>query len=98
MSLKYEPSSEPLHIGDVAMLRFNLRVRFRANHSRVLEPPSDMSGFETLFSYTKVYSVIYDSGSVPRRVIFSPRETSPGSQLNCWPGVLTLRQLADPRH
>ena len=29
----------------------------------------------TLFSYTKVYSVIYDSGSVPRRVIFSPRET-----------------------
>ena len=26
-------------------------------------------------SYTKVYSVIYDSGSVPRRVIFSPRET-----------------------
>ena len=28
-------------------------------------------------SYTKVYSVTYDSGSVPRRVIFSPRETSP---------------------
>ena len=28
-------------------------------------------------SYTKVYSVIHDSGSVLRRAIFSPRETSP---------------------
>ena len=28
-------------------------------------------------SYTKVYSVIYDSGSAPRRAIFSPRETAP---------------------
>ena len=28
-------------------------------------------------SYTKVYSVIYDSGSVPDSSIFSPRETSP---------------------
>jgi len=30
-----------------------------------------------LSSYTKVYSVIYDSGSVPNKSIFSPRETSP---------------------
>ena len=28
-------------------------------------------------SYTKVYSVIYDSGSVPEQSIFSPCETSP---------------------
>ena len=28
-------------------------------------------------SYTKVYSVTYDSVSVPRKAIFSPRETSP---------------------
>ena len=27
--------------------------------------------------YTKVHSVIYDSGSVPRGAIFSPHETSP---------------------
>ena len=27
-------------------------------------------------AYTKVYSVICSSGSVPRKVIFSPRETS----------------------
>ena len=30
-----------------------------------------------LLSYTKVYSVIYDSGSFFRRAIFSPHETSP---------------------
>ena len=31
----------------------------------------------TIFSwYTQVYSVIYDSGSIPRRVIFSSCETS----------------------
>ena len=30
-------------------------------------------------SYTKVYSVIYDSGSVPEKSIFSPRETSPAN-------------------
>ena len=30
-----------------------------------------------LSSYTQVPSVIFDSGSVPRRVIFSSRETSP---------------------
>ena len=28
-----------------------------------------------LSSYTEVCSVIYDSGSIPRRAIFSPRET-----------------------
>ena len=27
-------------------------------------------------SYTKAYSVIHDFGSVPRRAIFSPRETT----------------------
>jgi len=27
--------------------------------------------------YTEVYSVLYGSGSVPRRAVFSPRETSP---------------------
>ena len=30
-----------------------------------------------IFIYTKVYWVIYDSGSVHRGAIFSPRETSP---------------------
>ena len=30
-----------------------------------------------LFSYAKVYSVTYDSGSVPRRAIFCPRGASP---------------------
>ena len=39
-------------------------------------PPSTLPYHKRhLFSYTKVYSVIYDSGSVPRRAIFSPRET-----------------------
>ena len=33
--------------------------------------------------YTKVYSLIFDSGSVPRRVIFSPRKTSP-EVINPW--------------
>ena len=33
-----------------------------------------------LSSYTEVCWVIYDSGSVPRRAIFSPRETSPYGQ------------------
>jgi len=28
-------------------------------------------------SYAEVYWVIYDSETVPRRVVFSPRETSP---------------------
>jgi len=28
-------------------------------------------------AYTEVYSVIYDSGSVPEKSIFSPRGTSP---------------------
>ena len=32
---------------------------------------------QRLSSYTKVYSVIYDSRSVPQGVIYSPRETSP---------------------
>ena len=34
-------------------------------------------GESNLSSYTKVYSVIYDSGSVPDSSIFSLRETSP---------------------
>ena len=32
---------------------------------------------QILSPYTKVYSVIYDSGSVPDSSIFSPRESSP---------------------
>ena len=30
-----------------------------------------------IYVYMYIYLVIYDSGSVPRRAIFSPRETSP---------------------
>ena len=33
-----------------------------------------------LSSYIEVYSVIYDSGSVPGASIFSPRETSPNPE------------------
>ena len=32
-----------------------------------------------LSTYTQVYWVVYDSGSVPDSSIFSPRETSPAS-------------------
>ena len=32
--------------------------------------------------HNKVYSVIYDSGSFPRRAFFSPRETSPTTSLS----------------
>ena len=39
--------------------------------SRFVEPPEHFS------SYTTSYSVIYDSGSIPEKSIFSPRETSP---------------------
>ena len=37
---------------------------------------------ESLSSYTEVYSVVYDSGSVPRRTIFSPGENNPESIMN----------------
>ena len=33
--------------------------------------------YNVFASYAEVYWVTYDSGSVPRRVIFSPRETPP---------------------
>jgi len=51
---------------------------------------------EFLSSYNQVYSVIYDSGSVPRRAIFSPRETSPElcrPQLEGGRNWSTLRQV-----
>ena len=47
-----------------------------------------------LSSYTKVYSVIYDSGSVPRRAIFSPRETSPEVYTPQILGIGDVRWLA----
>ena len=34
-------------------------------------------------SYTKVCFVLYDSGAIPRRAIFSPRQTSPTLSLSC---------------
>jgi len=37
---------------------------------------AEAQGGSALSSYTKVYSVIYDSGSVPEKSIFSPRGTS----------------------
>ena len=41
-------------------------------------------------SYTKLYSVIYDSGSVPDQSMFSPRETSPST--------LSLPAGTTPKH
>ena len=38
--------------------------------------PPDFTSAGFFSSYTTAYSMIYDSGSVPRRAIFSPRETS----------------------
>ena len=35
-----------------------------------------------LSACTKVYSVIYDSGSIPRRATFSPRETQENLAVN----------------
>ena len=45
---------------------------------RVAQALSEASPYPlpAVSSYAEVYLVIYDSGSVPRRVIFSPRETS----------------------
>jgi hypothetical protein len=43
-----------------------------------------------LSSYTKVYSVIYDSGLVPEKSIFSPRGSSPEASTK---GSSTVYQL-----
>ena len=56
-----------------------------SNSNSVLFLKNDASGTETSTSacfpsfsaYTKVYSAIYDSRSVPQRATFSLRETSP---------------------
>jgi len=46
-------------------------------------PSCHADGCLTLISsYTEVYSVIYDSGSVPEKSIFSPRGTLPTIKLS----------------
>jgi len=68
------------------------RIFFNLNRNWILESKLDILQFVLkmsclcpdiraikLSSYTKVYSVIYDSGSDPEQSIFSPRETSPES-------------------
>ena len=86
MSLKYEPSSEPLHIS--ARIARDVRIQV-VSPPRSLLSRLDLGGplssgcwshclgtmTTDLSSYTKVYSVIYDSGSVPEQSMFSPRET-----------------------
>ena len=48
----------------------------RTTSARRLSWSSNRSEFKHIrSSYTEVYSVTYDAGSVPRRAIFSPRET-----------------------
>ena len=51
---------------------------FTLNSHHVLQtrPPKILHQANLIFVYSQVYSVIYDTGSVPRRVIFSPRETA----------------------
>ena len=49
------------------------------------------TGNGVLSSYTKVYSVIYDSGSVPDSSIFSPRETLPELRVGWELGVGGLK-------
>ena len=48
-----------------------------------------MESAGSLSSYTKVYLVMYNAGSVPQRAIFSSRETSPAPGLP--PGRLMQR-------
>ena len=54
------------------------RCRASSAHTRQSRLDSGLD-LRIFSSYTQVYSVIYDTGSVPRRAIFSPHETSPTS-------------------
>jgi len=60
-----------------AFVSHNSRFTCECNKEDATDRPTLEGNLRNFSSYTKVYSVIYDSGSIPEYSIFSPRGTSP---------------------